>query len=124
MQSHDAIRQVGFIQQSLSQNRKQIGFFLGAGCPLSIRVNIRVEGETEKSDPLIPDVAGLTSIIDGKLAGKGAKTWDKVVAVVKLDGGNEKNIEHLLRFRGQRLTAGSGVDSRLPFGGGVGRAYW
>ncbi|MCB4863079.1 DUF262 domain-containing protein, partial [Sphingobium sp. PNB] len=27
------------------------------------------------------------------------------------------------RFRGQRLTAGSGVDSRLPFGGGVGRAY-
>jgi hypothetical protein len=28
------------------------------------------------------------------------------------------------RFRGQRLTAGSGVDSRLPFGGGVGRAYW
>ncbi|MFD1104378.1 hypothetical protein ACFQ24_05760, partial [Sphingobium olei] len=30
----------------------------------------------------------------------------------------------LSRFRGQRLTAGSGVDSRLPFGGGVGRAYW
>ena len=29
-----------------------------------------------------------------------------------------------IRFRGQRLTAGSGVDSRLPFGGGVGRAYW
>src|SRR3546814_570827 len=113
MQSHDAIRQVGFIQQSLSQNRKQIGFFLGAGCPLSIRVNVRMEEGSEKSDHLIPDVAGLTAIIHEKLAGKGGDnptTWDKVVAVVKLDGGNDKNIEHLLsQIRLLRSVAGKGT---------------
>jgi hypothetical protein len=113
MQSHDAIRQIGFIQQSLSQNKKQIGFFLGAGCPLSIRVNIKIEGETEISDPLIPDVAGLTAIIHKKLASDdtGKPTaWDKVVEIVKLDGGNEKNIEHLLsQIRLLRSVAGKGT---------------
>lgn len=113
MQSHDAIRQIGFIQQSLSQNRKKIGFFLGAGCPLSIRVNVRMEGETEKSDALIPDVAGLTGIIHGKLAGSDTTnptTWDKVIDVVKLDGGNDRNIEHLLsQIRLLRSVAGKGT---------------
>ena len=45
MHKHDPARQISFIQQALSQNRKPIGFFLGAGCPLSIRVNEREEGE-------------------------------------------------------------------------------
>ena len=33
-------------------------------------------------------------------------------------------LEHLTRFRGQSLTAGSVTDSRLAFGGSLGRADW
>ncbi|QNO26703.1 SIR2 family protein [Sphingopyxis sp. OPL5] len=110
---HDAIRQVGFIQQSLSQNRKQIGFFIGAGCPLSVRVNIRVEGDKTLSDPLIPDVAGLTAIIHKKLANAdpvAPSSWDRIIAIAKEDGGNEKNIEFLLsQIRSLQSVAGKGV---------------
>lgn len=113
MPTHDVIRQVGFIQQSLSQNRKQIGFFIGAGCPLSIRVNERVEGDKTLSDPLIPDVAGLTSIINKSLAAVAPaepSAWDKVVAIVKSDGGDGKNIEKLLSHVRQ-LKSVAGKDS-------------
>jgi len=113
MQSHDAIRQVGFIQQALSQNRKQIGFLLGAGCPLSIRVNHRRECDKEVSDPLIPDVAGLTAMIHAQLSaanGAPATSWDKIIAMVKADGGNEKNIELLLsQIRQLFSVAGKGT---------------
>lgn len=113
MPSHDAIRQVGFIQQSLSQNRKQIGFFLGAGCPLSIRVNRKSEGDTETSDPLIPDVAGLTAKISEKLLQNNSAnslTWKKVVGSIQNDNGNAQNIEYLLsQIRLLRSVAGKGT---------------
>jgi hypothetical protein len=38
------------------------------------------------------------------------RSWDKVVAIVKLDGGNEKNIEHLLsQIRLLKSVAGKGT---------------
>lgn len=36
MHKHDPVRQISFIQQALSQNRKPIGFFLGSG-PIDVR---------------------------------------------------------------------------------------
>ena len=72
MHKHDPARQVSFIQQALSQNRKPIGFFLGAGCPLLIRVNEREEGGKTVTDPLIWDVAGLTKVIAEQLSSKDA----------------------------------------------------
>lgn len=59
MNLHDPIRQISFIQQALSQNRKPIGFFVRAGCPLSVHVEREVEGVMTEM-PLIQDVAGLT----------------------------------------------------------------
>ncbi|MCH4021771.1 MAG: SIR2 family protein [Acetobacter sp.] len=111
MNLHDPIRQIGFIQQALSQNRKPIGFFVGAGCPLSVRVERDVEGVMTNM-PLIQDVAGLTKVIDSKLKGlAGApSTWDKVVAVVKEDEGDSTNIELLLStIRLLRSVAGNGT---------------
>ena len=99
MQSHDPIRQIHFIQQALSQNRKPVGFFIGAGCPLSIRVNEREEDGKTKSEPLIWDVVGLTKIIASRLTsgdGKNPSGWDKIVKIVKDDGGGSDNIELLL----------------------------
>lgn len=112
MHKHDPARQIGFIQQALSQNRKPIGFFLGAGCPLSIRVNERKEGEKTVTDPLIWDVAGLTNVIAEQLSSKDVdnpSTWDKIVKIVTDDGGDGGNIEVLLsRIRVFASVAGVG----------------
>jgi hypothetical protein len=111
MNLHDPIRQISFIQQALSQNRKPIGFFVGAGCPLSVRVEREVEGVMTDM-PLIQDVAGLTKVIDGKLKGPPGtlSTWDKVVAVVKGDGRDSTNIELLLStIRLLSSVAGNGT---------------
>jgi len=112
MHKHDPIRQISFIQQALSQNRKPIGFFLGAGCPLSIRVNEReVDGETI-TDPLIWDVAGLTQVIAEKLSSEDdakPRSWDKLVQLMKEDGCNSGNIELILsRVRVFASVAGIG----------------
>lgn len=113
MQSHDPVRQIDVIQQALSQNRKPMAFFVGAGCPLSIRVNEHEKDGELMSEPLIWDVAGLTKIISGKLKsdvdGK-PSSWDKIVAIVADDGGDTENIELLLsKVRALMIVAGAGT---------------
>ena len=112
MYKHDPIRQISFIQQALSQNRRSIGFLIGAGCPLSIRVNERVEGEQTVSDPLIYDVSGLTRVIAEQLSSGDIavpSTWDKIVKIVSEDNGNTGNIELILsRIRVFVSVAGNG----------------
>lgn len=112
MYKHDPVRQVSFIQQALSQNRKPIGFFIGAGCPLSIRVNEREENGETTSEPLIWDVAGLTRIIADRLSSRDEttpSTWDKIVKIVVDDGGDKGNIELILsRIRIFASVAGNG----------------
>lgn len=112
MYKHDPARQISFIQQALSQNRKPIGFFLGAGCPLSIRVNPRDEGGKQVTDPLIWDVAGLTKVIAKALSSgdpENPKSWDKIVQIIKEDGGDGGNIELVLsRIRIFASVAGNG----------------
>lgn len=112
MQTHDPIRQVSFIQQALSQNRKPMGFFIGAGCPLSIRVQRERDGVVT-DEPLIWDVAGLTQVIDGQLRSPDAaqpSPWDKIVAIMNEDGDGGKNVELILsRIRNFRSVAGKGV---------------
>lgn len=111
MHKHDPVRQISFIQQALSQNRKPIGFFLGAGCPLSIRVNERVVDGEAVSDPLIWDVAGLTKVIAKSLSSgdcANPNSWDKIVQIVNEDGGNSSNIELILsRIRVFASVAGN-----------------
>lgn len=112
MHKHDPVRQISFIQQALSQNRKPIGFFLGAGCPLSVRVNQREEDGKTATDPLIWDVAGLTKVIAKALSSgdhEKPNSWDKIVQIVKEDGDDSGNIELLLsRIRVFASVAGSG----------------
>ncbi|KAA8605074.1 hypothetical protein AL036_20890 [Salipiger aestuarii] len=114
---HDVIRELGYLQQALSQNRKPLGFMISAGCPLSIRVNFKEEigkdGETwTSSDPLIQDIAGLTRKISETVIEKNDQdsvVWDKVIASFKEDGIEHPNIEGILSFvRGLRGVAGKG----------------
>ena len=86
---HDAARQVGYIQQALSQNKRPTGFFIGAGCPLSIR--------NPDHTPLIPDVAGLTQKIAEAFATAPNKAdWETLIKAVGEDGGDGGNVEHIL----------------------------
>jgi hypothetical protein len=114
METHDVYRQVGYIQQALSQNRKPIGIFLGAGCPLSIIIKQLDESGSgiENSHPLIPDVHGLTKIVTNKLKSTGEEPSksDKLLAQIIADGIAAPTIEDILsQLRALRQVAGKGT---------------
>jgi hypothetical protein len=52
-QAHCPYRQSSLLQQALAPDKMRVAFFLGAGCPMAIRV---ADGAGTK--PLIPDVKG------------------------------------------------------------------
>jgi hypothetical protein len=113
MIKHDAYRQIGYIQQALSQNRKPIGIFLGAGCPLSVLIKEigKTESEEEIFLPLISDVAGLTTIVTNKLKGNidTPTASDNLISQLKEDGISNPNIEDILsQLRALRQVAGKG----------------
>lgn len=56
--SHCPYRQATLIQQALAPDKMRVAFFIGAGCPTSIRIP---DGSATR--PLIPDIAGLTARI-------------------------------------------------------------
>lgn len=57
----DPRRQLSYLQQCLSSDKKPLGLFLGAGCPMAIRLDDREQA------PLIPDIAGITQIVRNEL---------------------------------------------------------
>src|SRR5665811_1180379 len=75
---HCPYRRTTDLLQRLAPNKMRIGFFIGAGCSLSIK------GADGK--PLIPEIAGLTKQVKGSLANDAtlkavAQTaWDRVIA--------------------------------------------
>ena len=121
---HDVYRELEYLQQALSQNRKPLGFMISAGCPLSIRVNPKEEIEEDgkawtSSEPLIQDIAGLTLKIGSDIVAKEDGTsavWTKVIASFKEDGFDDPNMEGILSFvRGLRGVAGNGKVRGLTF---------
>ena len=110
---HEIFRQVGYIQQTLSQDKKHIGVFIAAGCPLSVRVNERDVAGKKIDDPLIPDVAGLTSLIATKLTSGDKKKpshYDKLLIQMEADGIKDANIEIILsQIRALKQVAGNGT---------------
>jgi hypothetical protein len=57
---HDPVRQLKYLRQTLSQNKKPLAFFLAAGCPLAVKM-------PEGAFPLIPDISGLTKFVSDEL---------------------------------------------------------
>lgn len=102
---HDPTRHVNYLQQCLSQDKRSLGVFVAAGCPVSIRVPSG--GGTE---PLIPDVQGLTDLVTAKVkAGVHAAAFEKVLKHLTDDGHAPINVETQLSFiRGLKAIAGSG----------------
>ena len=100
---HDAFQQIDYIRQSLAQDPNQIGFLIGAGCPLSIRVD---------DGPLLPDIAGLTQKISSILASPNVEQpshYDKLSKLFVEDEFADFTIEHALSMiRAMKQVVGHG----------------
>jgi hypothetical protein len=99
---HDPFRQIGFLQQCFSSNKKPLGLFLGAGCPMSI---------PDGAGPLIPDIAGVTRIVRESLSK--CTTCGPLLATIedqfKQDGRETTTVEDILtQIRSLRTVAGKG----------------
>lgn len=89
--THNPDRFMADLRQILSQGRKRIGFLVGAGAPMSIRVNANGNLDPEGS-PLIPGVNELT---EKAVSGLSAKQ-DHAVGVIKAMIGPGATIETIL----------------------------
>lgn len=100
---HDPIRHLKYLRQSLSQDNESIGFFISAGCPLSVEM-------PDDKYPLIPDVAGLTKFINEKL--KGNKKYSVLLTELEKAEKSKENIEDILSFLRSLLLVSKGGDVR------------
>ncbi|OCK59847.1 hypothetical protein LMTR3_19700 [Bradyrhizobium sp. LMTR 3] len=93
------------LRQIMSQGRKRIGLFIGAGAPTSVRVDSDGKVVQQGGGPLIPDVAGLTSYVVG-----GLEAADRsVLESIKSKLGANPNIEALLT-QVRRLAVAIGAE--------------
>ena len=100
MKSHDPTTQVGYLHQCLSNARRPIGLFLGAGCPMAV--------DGLASEPLIPDIAGITKSVCESLNDSG--TLATVMGNLEEDGMSQPTVEDILtHVRGLRAVAGAGA---------------
>ena len=90
---HDVGHQVHLIREALQSEKRRLGFFLGAGCPLGI-----YDKDGNESLKHIPDVAGLTAAVGADLDGEGhfKDSWAKLTAACKTDKVPIPNVEHIL----------------------------
>ncbi len=116
MSFHDPIRQSKYLRQTLSQDKKPVGFFISAGCPLAVSM-------PKDKWPLIPDVAGLTKYVSEKLTEdkvilKGqvrsiSECYGLLIGEIKKAGKGTPNIEDILSFvRGMKQISAGASDVR------------
>lgn len=90
---HCPYRQSTLLQQALAPDKMRIAFLLGAGCAVSVRVDLPSGGDK----PLIPDVAGLTKHINAILNADAVHKAHYEALLTRLSGaGSTPNIEHIL----------------------------
>ena len=90
---HDVVHQVRLVREALQSEKRRLGFFLGAGCPLGI-----YDKEGKYSIKHIPDVAGLTTAIGSALESDAdfKECWTKLTTACKTTKCPTPNIEHIL----------------------------
>jgi hypothetical protein len=113
--SHDPLQCVKQLRQTLAADKLSVGFFLGAGCPCSVRV-LGKDGEADV--PLIPDIKGLTASVHALMieSKDHSNTYQKLVGVLGEDGDSSPTIETTLnRIRSLREVAGTVTVRGLSF---------
>lgn len=91
--THCPYRQSTLLLQALAPDKMRIAFLLGAGCPVSIRIP---DGETSK--PLIPDIRGLTDMVNEKMSKSEQYKDSYGILLKRFNGGMPSNptIEDIL----------------------------
>jgi hypothetical protein len=105
--THCPYRQAVQLQQALTSDKMRVGFFLGAGCPVSITVP---SGTGAGTKSLIPNIAGLTDQIRDKMSTSVKHQNHFNTILTQLDDGPTKRvtIESILtRIRGLIDVVGS-----------------
>ena len=88
---HNPDRYMVDLRQILSQGRKRIGLLIGAGAPVSVKVNN--DGKLDDTgNPLIPDVENLTARVQGELT----NDEKAVINALLPQLGDKPNIEKIL----------------------------
>lgn len=100
---HDPIRHLKYLRQSLSQDNEAIGFFISAGCPLSVDM-------PPGQGPLIPDVKNLTIAISTALTSN--EEYNLLLSELKKAGKDPHNIEDILSFLRGLLAVSAGGEVR------------
>jgi hypothetical protein len=101
--THDPIRHLKYLRQSLSQDNESIGFFISAGCPLSVVM-------PDNEWPLIPDVENLTTFINDEL--KDNEKYTVLLTELEKAEKNTENVEDILSFLRSLLLVSKGGDVR------------
>ncbi|MHB9005096.1 MAG: SIR2 family NAD-dependent protein deacylase [Coriobacteriia bacterium] len=104
MKSENSQRILGYLQQCLSSDKRPLSLFLGAGCPLAVKMG------QDKSVPLIPDISGITQIVRNELSE--CSECGPLLKVIeehfKTDGMETTSIEDMLtHIRSLRAVAGN-----------------
>lgn len=102
--NHDPILHSNYLRQCLSQEKRRLALFLGAGCPMAVRVP-----RSGHDEALIPDIAGMTVHVSSILESSDKKDlFRQLCSHFKDDGRSEPNIESLLsHIRALKQVAGN-----------------
>lgn len=101
---HDQLRHLRSLRLLLSQDKSPLGFFLAAGCPLSVK---------EAGNPLLPDMKGLTKIIaDAHVADAAGSSYKRLVEEMGKAGKDTGNVEDVLTFIRSMKEVSAGGDVR------------
>lgn len=102
---HDPILQEHYLRQCLAHDKKPLAIFMGAGAPMSIKVDC--DGNEV---PLIPDISEMTKQVCAKLSESEYKSqYEKILANFSSDGNPDPNIESILSHI-RTLTEVAGAD--------------
>ena len=104
----DPTDHVALLHQCLAGDKKPIGFFLGAGCPLAVRI---ADGSGAARIPLIPDVNHLTDKVRRSIgcSSELRSPFKSVEEQLILDQDHRANIEDILtHIRTLAAVAGHG----------------
>ncbi len=103
--SHDPLQLVKQLRQILATDKLPVGFFLGAGCPCSIRI----QDPNGNDAPLIPGIDGITEIVSSTLCDSPEVEphFRRLCGTLSADGFDDLNVELILsRIRSLRDAAG------------------
>ncbi len=101
--NHDQIRHLRNLRLLLSQDKAPLGFLLAAGCPLSVRI---------AGNPLLPDMAGLTKIINDVHATDAVTSpYKRLLEELSKAGKDSSNLEDVLTYirSMKEVSTGGGI---------------